>query len=217
MCCHGYKKPLIISKLNEEERRVADKSFYFSPEELRYLATCHHTPSKDKDLQGLEDMVFKNIQEYAIKGSGLHAKGVTLMTYFPLLGSMILKEKVGLTEERSFLLYFEGMEKWSHNLILKKLFGNLLNANPHSEKYYDLAHHVDSCSVRLGEIDKSGSTLVYSLYGKREERVDLEKFLKGEDLEFFTVHGNTGVRKLDRKNDRRVIEELRKLPKVWKL
>lgn len=216
MCCHGYKNPLVLSRLKEEERKIANMEISFSPLELRYLATCHHTPSIEKGHK-LEDLVFENIKKYALNGKGLSAKGITLITYFPLLGNKIVKDGIGLREDKSFLLYFESLEPWSHNLALRKIFGNILKSSPYSEKFSELREHVDSCSVRLGEIDKKGSILVYSpLYGKREEKVDLETFLKDKNPEFFTVHGNKAVRELERKNDKKIIDELKNLPKVWR-
>ncbi|MEM5790915.1 MAG: hypothetical protein QXP77_02625, partial [Candidatus Aenigmatarchaeota archaeon] len=166
MCCHGYEKPLVLSRLKEEERKIANMEISFSPLELRYLATCHHTPSVKKDLYQLENLVFENIKEYALQGNGLNAKGITIFTYFPLLGSKICYESVGLREDRSFLLYFESLNSWSHNFALRKIFGDALISRPYANELNELREHVNTCSVRLGEMNKKGSILVYSpLYG----------------------------------------------------
>jgi|GEM_PF-3102828 len=223
MCCHGYKKPIVFERLDEKERKIADIIFNLSNVEVRYEASCHHTPSDDK-WGDLEREVYEQIERYALNGRGMKVKGVTFLAFFPLLSRVIREYGVGLREDRSFQAYFEGMEEWSHNLVLYKMFGDKVNvilANPHryDEKFKELVEHVEKCCVRLGELDSKGSIIVHSPFGKKEENIDLEKYLKNEkDLRFFTVHGNVAVRKLNPEDpkDKRIIEDLRKLPEVWR-
>lgn len=96
----------------------------------------------------------------------------------------------------------------------------MIVAHPHryDEKYKKLVEHVEKCCVRLGELLPDGSIFVYSPFWEKKEEIDLKKFLNDKNPRFFTIHGNVAIRELDQEKakDRKIIEDLKKLPEVWR-
>jgi hypothetical protein len=174
-----------------------------NPDEIKYIASCDCIDPASPLAAGKAEF-----ERLAMAGESIEVSAERLGPFPQLVKHVILPGN-------SIKEYFE---LGNHNEIICGNFREYVkNLKVREVLKGELLRHANACSVELAEL-KGGAAKVWSISGVRHQQIDFKYIDIGEG--YVTTHGETengriAIRQLDKKRDKNIITQLKKLPDIW--